>query len=88
MLHDEIVRKYGYDRLYARYRNQYNFLPTIEFECPAVPEPLRMLLRGPPIQPDDIIQIVGWNGFRAFLIRDALQQMGEPMRHDLYQTTL
>ena len=50
------MRKYDYDRLYARYRNQYTFLPTIEFECPAVAEPLRMLLRDTPILPDDNIQ--------------------------------
>jgi hypothetical protein len=79
LLYDEIVRKFGYDRLYARYRNQYTFLPTVEFECPAVAAPLRMLLRDTPIQPDDNIQIVGWNSFRAFSIRDALQQMGEPL---------
>ena len=79
LLHDEIVRKYGYERLFARYRNQYTFMPTIEFECPAVAEPLRMLLRDTPILPDDNIQIVGWNSFRAFSIRDALQQMGEPL---------
>ena len=28
LLHDEMVRKFGYDRLFARYRNQYTFLPT------------------------------------------------------------
>lgn len=56
LLHDGIVRKYGYERLYARYRSQYTFNPTVEFECPAVAEPLRMLLRDTPIQPDDNIQ--------------------------------
>jgi len=83
-----MVRKFGYDRLFARYRNQYTFLPTVEFECPAVAEPLRMFLRETPILPDGNIQIVGWNSFRAFSIRDALEQMGEPLRHDLDQTTL
>lgn len=51
-----MVRKYGYDRLYARYRNQYTFLPVIEFECPPIAEALRMLLRDTPILPDDNIQ--------------------------------
>ena len=79
LLHDEIVKKYGYDRLVARYRNQYTFQPTIEFEGPASEEPLRMLLRETPILPDDGIQIVGWNSFRAFSIRDALAQLGAPL---------
>jgi len=55
LLHDERARKFGYDRLYARYRNQATFLPTVEFECPAVAEPIRMLLRETPILPDDNI---------------------------------
>lgn len=38
-----------------------------------------MLLQDTPILPDDNIQIVGWNNFRAFSIRDALQLMGEPL---------
>ena len=79
LLHDEIVRKYGYDRLHARYRNEYTFLPTIEFEGHAEIEPLKMLLRDTPILPDDSIQIVGWDDFRAFSIRDALSQLGEPL---------
>ena len=79
LLHDEIVRIYGYDSLYARYRNQYTFFPTIEFEGPAVAEPLKMLLRDIPILPDDSIQIVGWHEFRAFSIRDALAQLREPL---------
>jgi hypothetical protein len=79
LLHDEMVRKYGYDRLYARYRNQYTFMPTIEFECPPIAEALRMLIRDTLILPGDKIQIVGWSGFRAFSIRDALEQMGEPL---------
>jgi hypothetical protein len=82
LLHDGIVRKYGYERLYARYRSQYTFNPTVEFECPAVAEPPRMLLRDTPIQPDDNIQLVGWNRFRAFSIRDALDQLGEPLQDD------
>ena len=77
LLHDEITRKYGFDRLHARYRNQYTFLPTIEFEGRAQSEPLKMLLRDAPILPDDNIQIVAWNNFRAFSIRDALEQLGE-----------
>ena len=72
-----MVRKYGHDRLHARFRNQYTFLPTIEFESPPVAEALRMLLRDTPILPDDNIQITAWKGFRAFSIRDALQQLGE-----------
>jgi hypothetical protein len=79
LLHDEIVRKYGYEALYARYRNQYSFLPVIEFEGPAVAEPLRMLLRDTPIEPNDNLQITGWYSFRAFSIRDALAQLGEPL---------
>src|SRR3990172_6408310 len=55
LLHDEMVRKFGYDRLYARYRNQATFPPTVEFEFPAVAEPRRMLLRETPILPDDNI---------------------------------
>jgi len=43
-----------------------------------VSEALHMLLRETPMLPDDNIQVVGWDGFRAFLIRDALQQLGEP----------
>jgi len=75
----KIVKKKGYDRLYARFRKQYAFLPPVEFECPAVAEPLRMLLRETLIQADDNILIVGWNDFRAFAIRDALEQLGEPL---------
>jgi hypothetical protein len=36
-------------------------------------EALHMLLRETPILPDDDIQIVGWDGFRAFSIRAALR---------------
>lgn len=79
LLHDEMVRKHGYDRLDARYRNQYSFLPTIEFEQAPPAEALRMLLRQTPIRADDNIQITGWRGFRAFSIRDALAQLGEPL---------
>lgn len=79
LLHDEMVRKHGYDRLDARYRNQFSFLPTIEFEQAPVAEALRMLLRQTPILPDDNIQITAWRGFRAFCIRDALAQLGEPL---------
>jgi hypothetical protein len=71
------VKKHGYDRLYARYRNQFTFLPTIEFDEGPVPEALHMLLRDTPILPDDDIQITAWRGFRAFSIRDALTQLGE-----------
>jgi hypothetical protein len=77
LLHDEMVRKHGHDRLYARFRNQYTFLPTIEFEGPPIAEALRMLLRDTPILPDDNIQITAWSEFRAFSIRDALEQLGE-----------
>jgi hypothetical protein len=38
-----------------------------------------MLLRETLIQADDNILIVGWNDFRAFAIRDALEQLGEPL---------
>jgi hypothetical protein len=38
-----------------------------------------MLIRDTLILPGDKIQIVGWSGFRAFSIRDALEQMGEPL---------
>ena len=55
-LHDEILRRHGHNGLHARYRNQYTFLPTIEFEAPPVPEALHMLLRDTPILPDDNIQ--------------------------------
>lgn len=55
-LRGEIVRKYGYDRLCARYRKQYTFFPTIEFEGHAESEPLKMLLRHRPILPDDNTQ--------------------------------
>ena len=79
LLHDEMVRKHGYERLHARYRNQYTFIPTIEFEQAPVAEALRMLLRQTPILPDDNIQITAWRGFRAFCIRDALAQLGEPL---------
>jgi hypothetical protein len=79
LLHDEMVEKYGYDRLYARYRNQYTFMPTIEFEGPAISESLRMLLRETPILADDPIHITARREFRAFCIRDALQQLGEPV---------
>jgi hypothetical protein len=79
LLHDEMVRKYGSDRLYARYRNQYTFMPVIEFECRPIAEALRMLLRGTPILPDDNIQVTGWSEFRAFSIRDALEQLGETL---------
>jgi hypothetical protein len=77
LLHDEMVRKYGYDSLHARCRNQYTFLPVIEFECPPIAEALRMLLRDTPILPDHNIQITGWSEFRAFSIRGALEQLGE-----------
>jgi len=56
LLQDDMTRKYGYDRLHARYRSQYTLLPTIEFEAPPVPEALHMLLRDTPILPDDNIQ--------------------------------
>jgi len=79
LLHDEIMRKYGYDSLHARYRNQYTFLPAIEFEGPPVADALRMLLRDTPILPDDNIQISAWSEFRAFSVRGALAQMGEPL---------
>jgi len=78
LLHDEMVRKYGFDRLYARYRNQYRFLPVIAFEGAVEAEPLRMLLCETPILPDDVIQITGWRGFRAISIRDGLTQLGQP----------
>ena len=73
-----LFQELGYGRRHARYRNQYTFLPTIEFEEAPVSEALHMLLRETPMLPDDNIQVVGWDGFRAFLIRDALQQLGEP----------
>jgi hypothetical protein len=79
LLHDEMVRKYGFDRLYARYRNQCTFVPVIQFEIPVEAAPLRLLLEECPILPDDVIQITGWRGFRAFSIRDALIQLGEPL---------
>lgn len=71
LLHDEMVTKNGYDRLFARYRNQYSFLPTIEFETHVQAVPLHLLMKQTPIMADDEIQIVGWNSFRAFSIRDA-----------------
>ena len=76
LLHDEMVRKHGYDRLHARYRNQFSFMPTIEFEQAPVAEALALLLRQTPIRPDDAIQITAWRGFRAFSVREALQQLG------------
>lgn len=83
LLHDEMVLQCGYDRLWARYRNQFAFLPAIEFETYAQAEPLHLLLRETPIQPDDEIQITGWNSFRAFSIRDALAQLGEPILREV-----
>lgn len=80
LLHDEMVRKYGYDRLYARYRNQRTFIPVIEFEVPVEGGPLRMLLQQCPVELDDRIQITGWRGFRAFSVREALAQLGEPVQ--------
>lgn len=82
LLHDEMVRKHGYERVHARFRNQYAFLPTIEFEEGAVAESLKMVLRETPILPNDTIQITAWRGFRAISIRDALEQLGEPLNGD------
>jgi len=56
----------------------YNPLEDPEGPDRADLEPLKLLVRGTLILPDDTIQIVGWNEFRAFSIRDALKQLGEP----------
>lgn len=58
LLHDEMVRESGHQRLYARYRKQYPLLPRIEFEAGAdVNEALAILLRETPIEKDDRIII-------------------------------
>jgi hypothetical protein len=76
LLHDEMAVKWGYERLHARYRNQFGFLPAIEFESHVYAEPLAMLLEQTPIRDDDNLQITGRSNFRAFCIRDALEQLG------------
>lgn len=77
LLHDEMVVKHGCDRLHARYRNQYGFAPAIEFESYVYAEPLTMLLAQTAITAEDNIQITGRRNFRAFCIRDALEQLGQ-----------
>lgn len=58
LLHDEMVAKSKYPRLYARYRNQYPTLPRIEFDDEAdVHAALHLLLTSTPIQAEDSINI-------------------------------
>jgi hypothetical protein len=63
-------------KLLARYRNQVDMLPTIEFEPSAdVPAALLGLLDTTPLEPYDVINIE-WDGSRAVQIAGALVAFG------------
>lgn len=73
-LHDDIARENGVEVL-ARFRHQYTFHPTVEFEDGLDIGALRALLDETPIRDDDPIYVVSAMGFRAASI-------GEVMRFD------
>jgi len=73
LLHDEMVDLGGYQRLYARYRNQYPILPRIEFDDDAdAHHALVTLLETTPIEEDDLINIE-FAGRTAFSVADFLK---------------
>ena len=58
LLHDQMLVDVGYPKLYARYRNQFQMLPRIEFHAGAdIRKALMVLLQETPIHEDDVINI-------------------------------
>lgn len=73
LLHDQILKETGYQKLYARYRNQRGMLPRIEFHGGAdLGVAIELLLKETPLERGDVINIESEAGGRWMSIGDYL----------------